>query len=63
MQGAYDRAKAVLTRHEPQLHKLAAELLDKETLSGEQIRTSLGLAARAAASAAGQVGGKRPEAA
>ncbi|PNW73682.1 hypothetical protein CHLRE_13g568400v5 [Chlamydomonas reinhardtii] len=63
VQGAYDRAKAVLTRHEPQLHKLAAELLDKETLSGEQIRTSLGLAARAAASAAGQVGGKRPEAA
>ncbi|KAG2436521.1 hypothetical protein HYH02_011459 [Chlamydomonas schloesseri] len=62
VQGAYDRAKAVLQHHEPQLHKLAAELLDKETLSGEQIRAMLGLAARAAA-AGKAAAGQRPGAA
>ncbi|KAF8056381.1 FTSH5 [Scenedesmus sp. PABB004] len=38
VQGAYDRARAILTGHEGELHALAGELLDKETLSGEQIR-------------------------
>jgi hypothetical protein len=38
VQGAYARAKHILTTHEPELHAVAAELLDKETLSGEQIQ-------------------------
>ncbi len=43
VQGAYDRAKRVLQQHEGQLHRLAGELLDKETLSGEQIKGMLGI--------------------
>ena len=39
---AYDRAKALLTKHEKELHKLAEELLNKETLSGKQINELLG---------------------
>ena len=38
---AYARAKAVLTSHERELHALAAELVEKETLSGAQIRELL----------------------
>jgi len=37
VQGAYDRAKGILTTHEAELHAVATELLDKETLNGEQI--------------------------
>ncbi|KAG2497754.1 hypothetical protein HYH03_004026 [Edaphochlamys debaryana] len=43
VQGAYERAKLVLKSHEKELHKLASELMEKETLSGEQIRGTLGL--------------------
>ncbi|WIA35051.1 hypothetical protein OEZ86_003540 [Tetradesmus obliquus] len=35
---SYARARAILDSHAGQLHALADELLDKETLSGEQIR-------------------------
>jgi ATP-dependent metalloprotease len=38
VQGAYDRARSILTSNESELHALAGELLEKETLSGEQIR-------------------------
>jgi ATP-dependent Zn protease len=38
LQGAYDRARTILTRNEGELHALAGELLEKETLSGDQIR-------------------------
>ncbi len=62
VQGAYGRAKNVLTKHERDLHRLADELLEKETLSGEQIKVMLGIrvmeaAAAAAASAVGKRGG------
>jgi len=43
VQGAYARAKHLLTSQEAQLHKLAAALLEQETLSGEEIRKLLGL--------------------
>ncbi|EFJ42764.1 hypothetical protein VOLCADRAFT_83523 [Volvox carteri f. nagariensis] len=56
VQGAYDRARAVLTKHERELHRLAAELMEKETLSGEQIRSMLGLRVVEAAAAANTVG-------
>lgn len=36
--GAYDRARTVLKQHETELHALASELLDKETLTGSQIK-------------------------
>lgn len=39
---AYERAKAILQRHEKDLHKLAHELLTKETLSGAQIKALVG---------------------
>lgn len=35
---SYARARAILDSHAGELHALADELLDKETLSGEQIR-------------------------
>lgn len=38
LQGAYDRARSILTRNESELHALAGELLEKETLGGDQIR-------------------------
>lgn len=40
--GAYTRAKHILHKHEGELHKLAGALLEKETLSGEQIKGLLG---------------------
>ena len=56
---AHERARAVLKLHEKELHAVAKELLDKETLSGQQIRDVLrkagglgGLSGGAAASAA-----------
>ena len=39
---AYERASKVLKRHEADLHALAAELLDKETLSGGEIAELVG---------------------
>ncbi|KXZ43593.1 hypothetical protein GPECTOR_86g387 [Gonium pectorale] len=63
VQGAYERAKAVLSSHERDLHKLAAELLEKETLSGDQIKGMLGLGAAAAVAAAKAVGKGRDGAA
>lgn len=38
---AHDRARSVLKSHEKELHALAKELLDKETLTGAQIREVL----------------------
>lgn len=35
---AYSNAQNILKTHEKELHLLAKELLDKETLTGEQIR-------------------------
>lgn len=43
MKNAYSRARSVLMQHEKELHKLAKELLDKETLSGEQIKNLLNI--------------------
>jgi hypothetical protein len=43
VKAAYQRAKRVLSQHEKDLHVLAKELLDKETLSGEQIKKLLNL--------------------
>eukprot|EP00899_Mesostigma_viride_P016279 jgi/Mesvir1/24652/Mv21956-RA.1 len=43
VEAAYHRAKHVLATHEADLHKLAAELQAKETLSGQQIKELLGL--------------------
>ena len=55
---AYSRAKHVLRQHEKELHALAQELIDKETLTGAQITELLlkvnggkGGASRAAAPA------------
>lgn len=39
---AYERAKSILKTHEKDLHKLADELLTKETLSGAQIKALVG---------------------
>ena len=38
---AHDRARSVLKTHEKELHALAKELLDKETLTGAQIKEVL----------------------
>ncbi|MEW5305088.1 MAG: hypothetical protein WDW36_007651 [Sanguina aurantia] len=43
LSSAYERATSVLKRHEPQLHALAAALLDQETMTGEQIKAILGV--------------------
>ena len=42
LSGAYGRASSVLKRHEADLHALAAELLEKETLSGGEIAALVG---------------------
>lgn len=44
VKSAYLRARRILTQHERDLHTLAKELLDKETLSGEQIKKLLKIA-------------------
>lgn len=44
VKSAYTRARHILTQHERDLHTLAKELLDKETLSGEQIKKLLKIA-------------------
>ncbi|XP_042003188.1 ATP-dependent zinc metalloprotease FTSH 4, mitochondrial-like isoform X3 [Salvia splendens] len=38
LENAYNNAKTILTTHSKELHALANELLDKETLSGAQIK-------------------------
>lgn len=40
-QEAYDRAKKLLQAHANELHALAAALIERETLSGEQIKALL----------------------
>lgn len=49
VEDAYERAKQILSKHEGQLHRLAKELIDKETLTGDEIIELLGLRARPAA--------------
>lgn len=39
LQGAYERAKKLLTNHLHELHALANELVEKETLTGDQIKS------------------------
>ncbi|KAL4442017.1 hypothetical protein ABPG77_011278 [Micractinium sp. CCAP 211/92] len=41
LSAAYSRAKHVLRQHEKELHALAQELIDKETLTGQQIQELL----------------------
>ena len=36
---AYEAARRILTEHLPELHKLAAALIEREKLSGEEFRT------------------------
>ena len=43
VQAAYERAKDLLKRHESQLHILAHSLIDKETLSGDEIKELLNM--------------------
>jgi ATP-dependent metalloprotease len=43
VQAAYERAKALLKKHEAQLHVLATSLIDKETLSGDEIKVLLNM--------------------
>ena len=43
VQTAYERAKAVLRQHDQDLHKLATALLERETMSGSQIKDLLGI--------------------
>ncbi|EKX38208.1 hypothetical protein GUITHDRAFT_144422 [Guillardia theta CCMP2712] len=40
---AYSNAKKILTQHEDKLHLLAQELIEKETLTGNEVRAILGL--------------------
>jgi ATP-dependent metalloprotease len=58
LQGAYERARKVLKQHEHELHALAAELVEKETLSGIQIKELL-----ARVAAGGGTGGRAAAAA
>ncbi len=53
VKNAYSRARTILMQHEKDLHKLAKELLDKETLSGEQIRSLLQISKSSSQAAAG----------
>merc|ERR1712182_175404 len=49
LNAAYLRAQAILTTHEKELHDLARELLERETLSGPEIRKLLKLEPRTGA--------------
>ena len=46
VQTAYERAKSVLKQHDKDLHKLASALLERETLSGNQIKELLGISSQ-----------------
>jgi cell division protease FtsH len=41
VEGGYQRAKSLLTKHKKQLHALAEALLEYETLSGDEIKALL----------------------
>lgn len=41
--GAHERASSLLKKHEAELHKLAGALIERETLTGTQIQTLLGI--------------------
>lgn len=41
---AYANAKRILKKHEDKLHLLAKQLIEQETLTGEEVRKCLGLA-------------------
>ena len=43
VQTAYERAKTVLKQHDKDLHTLASALLERETMSGAQIKELLGI--------------------
>ncbi|KAL3156667.1 ATP-dependent zinc metalloprotease FTSH 4, mitochondrial [Trebouxia sp. C0009 RCD-2024] len=43
VQTAYQRAKTVLQQHDKDLHTLATALLERETMSGQQIKELLGI--------------------
>ena len=43
VQTAYERAKTVLKQHDKDLHTLAKALLERETMSGTQIKELLGI--------------------
>ena len=49
LNAAYQRAQAILATHEKELHDLARELLERETLSGPEIRKLLKLEPRTGA--------------
>ena len=55
LNAAYERAQGILTSHESELHALAQELLDKETLTGKQIKDLLATYPAAAKQAAENV--------
>jgi ATP-dependent metalloprotease len=42
---AHERAQMILKKHEKELHTLAKELIEKETLTGSQIKSLLGITA------------------
>ena len=41
VKNAHDKARRLLREHEDQLHKLAAYLLEKETITGEEFMALL----------------------
>ena len=41
VEGAYDRAKQLLSDHLDELHKLATALLEYETLTGDEIKKAI----------------------
>jgi ATP-dependent metalloprotease len=59
LDGSYEKAKSVLRAHEKELHNLAAALLDRETLRGDEVR----LAAEGRLPALEKVIGNEPSAA
>ena len=60
LETAYSNAKRILTLHNNQLHTLAQELLDKETLTGAQIKALLANPAPAPASVPASVPASAP---
>lgn len=56
LNAAYDRARGIVKLHEQELHTLARELLEKETLTGKQIKDLLASYPAAARQAADNMG-------
>eukprot|EP00798_Chlamydomonas_sp_ICE-L_P010096 gene10096-7993_t len=50
LEAAYERARTILNGHMDELHMLAKELLEKETMSGNDIKVLLGMPTTATAS-------------